>query len=77
MRMLVLAAALSAPLGLIGCASGQPHPTYGQEVATLTSECQQRGGILTPIPGASTGQASTDYACEIRGGPSGRISGDR
>ena len=77
MRTIMLAAALAAPLGLLGCATGQPQPTYGEQVSSLTADCQARGGILTPIPGASTGRAATDYGCEIRGGQSGRIPGGR
>ena len=49
MRTIMLAAALAAPLGLLGCATGQPQPTYGEQVSSLTADCQARGGILTPI----------------------------
>jgi hypothetical protein len=36
----------------------------------LTADCAERGGILSPIPGATSGRPATDYACEIRGGAS-------
>ncbi len=62
---LLLAASLSACAG-----TGRTHPTYGQELEQLTADCREREGILSPIPGATTGRPQTDYACEIRGGGS-------
>lgn len=75
MRAYVLAAGLAATLGLSACAtSGQPHPTYSQQVAELRASCDARGGILTPIAGSTGPNAANDYACEIRGGGSGRLN---
>lgn len=62
---LLLAASLSA------CATGSGRqPTYGQELDQLTADCRERGGILAPVSGATSGRPQTDYVCEIRGGPS-------
>lgn len=75
MRALVLAAGLSSALGLAACAStGAVNPTYAEQVAELRSACDARGGILTPIAGATGPNAANDYACEIRGGGSGRLN---
>ena len=75
MRATVLAVGLGAALGLGACASaGAPRPTYAQEVAELRSACDARGGILTPIAGSTGPNAANDYACEIRGGGSGRLN---
>ncbi|MBN8551817.1 MAG: hypothetical protein J0L52_02835 [Caulobacterales bacterium] len=66
--------AVTGLLGLSACAStGGPYPTYAEELAALEDTCQARGGILTPLPGASGHRPATDYACEIRGG-SGRLN---
>ena len=65
---LVLAASLTACAG-----TPRSNPTYGQELDRLTAECRERGGILAPIPGATSGRPQTDYACEIRGG-TGRLT---
>jgi hypothetical protein len=62
---LVLAASLTACAG-----TPRSNPTYGQELDQLTADCRERGGILAPIPGATSGRPQTDYACEIRGGAS-------
>ena len=78
MRAIVLAAGLGAVLALGGCAStGAPNPTYGEELAQLSADCEARGGIITPIAGAQTGRANSEYACEIRGGATPRLRGDR
>ncbi len=69
MRPLVLVlAALVAPLALGACATGKPMPTYQQELDKLEAECTARGGILT-TSGAATGRVQTDYLCKITGGP--------
>ena len=66
----LLAATLST--GLAACASGprEPRPTYMQELDQLAAECRERGGILAPIAGSTTGRPQTDNVCEIRGGAS-------
>lgn len=75
MRVLVLAAAAMGSLGLAACASTAPaSPTYAEEMAELRAACDARGGILTPIAGATGPHAANDYACEIRGGGSGRLN---
>jgi len=59
---------LAAALALAACASTSGgQGIYGAELAKLRSDCEARDGILTPV-GRSTGQAATDYVCEIRGG---------
>ncbi len=74
MRAIVLAAGLGLALGLGACAStGAGHATYAEELAELRGACDARGGILTPIAGSTGPNAANDYACEIRGGGSGRL----
>lgn len=74
MRAIVLVAGLGSALAIAGCAStGAPSPTYGEELAQLSAACDARGGILTPIAGSTGPNAANDYACEIRGGGSGRL----
>lgn len=68
---LLLAASLAACAG-----TPRSHPTYGQELDRLTADCRERGGILAPIPGATSGRPQTDFACEIRGGASRLTRGD-
>ena len=74
MRALFALAALVAPLALGACATGKTFPSYQEELDKLSAECMARGGILTPIAGATGPRAANDYACEIRGGGSGRIN---
>ena len=62
---LLLAASLAACAG-----SPRSHPSFSEELDRLTADCRERGGILAPIPGATTGRPQTDYVCEIRGGAS-------
>lgn len=67
--------AVTGLLGVSACATaGEPNPTYAEEMAQLNAACQARGGILTPIAGATGPRAANDYACEIRDGGSGRIN---
>ena len=64
--VIALAAALSA------CASSGGKiaaNSYGSDMAKLQSECDTRGGILTPT-NRLTGRPETDYACRINGGAS-------
>jgi hypothetical protein len=64
---MILPAALAAALA--ACAStGASHPTYGEQMRTLSEECRARGGILVPLPGPQTGRAEADHACQISGG---------
>jgi hypothetical protein len=73
-RTLALVAATGL-LALSACAStGEPYPTYAEELAELQSACRARGGILTPIAGSTGHRPATDYACEIRGGASSRLN---
>lgn len=65
---LLLAASLAACAG-----SPRSNPSFGEELDQLTADCRERGGILAPIPGATTGRPQTDYVCEIRGG-GGRLT---
>jgi hypothetical protein len=56
---------LTALAGLLAaCASTGPN-THRSDIDRLQSECDARGGILTPS-GASTGQATLDNACRIK-----------
>ena len=66
----VLLSSLAA-LAAAACASPPGPPSnYSQEMDRLTADCAERGGILSPIPGATSGRPQTDYVCEIRGGGS-------
>lgn len=71
-RMMVPTAALALALALSACAAGPGRalPGYAERMDRLAADCSVRGGILTPIPGASTGRPETDYACRITGGAS-------
>lgn len=70
-RILLFSALAAASLATAGCAAGaRPLNGYGAEMDRLTADCAERGGILTPIPGATSGRPQADYACEIRGGAS-------
>ncbi len=68
-RILLSSLVLASTLGVAACASTSgPHPSYTEELDRLTDDCRERGGILSPIPGATTGRVQTDYACQINGG---------
>ncbi|MDP3377195.1 MAG: hypothetical protein Q8S53_02435 [Brevundimonas sp.] len=74
-RPAILSAAVIGALGLslAACATMGPNQgTYTQRLDALMADCQARGGILTPIPGAQSGSPERDHACEIRGLPSSR-----
>jgi hypothetical protein len=59
---------LLAGLLLSGCATTTARPDGTvSEFQRVSAECRDRGGILTPIPGAATGRVETDYACTISG----------
>lgn len=59
---------LGAAAILAGCASTtNAGPEREREYDRLVRECQERGGILTPIPGAYSPNEAANYACEIRG----------
>lgn len=77
MRNMMLVLAAVAPLTLAACATtGVDRQTYQEEFQALNAECQARGGMLTPIQGSTGPRPANDYACEIRGGGSGRINRD-
>ena len=66
--------ALIALAGLAACASpgvgastSAPANTYAAELDRLERDCTARNGFLAPLGRGGTGQASTDYACTIRG----------
>jgi|GEM_PF-177625 len=68
-RILLSSLLLASSLGLAACAgSSHPQPSYTEELDQLTATCRERGGILVPVPGATTGRVQTDYACQITGG---------
>ncbi|WP_396594707.1 hypothetical protein [Brevundimonas sp. R86498] len=68
----VAAVSVILTMGASACApmAGRTYPTYAEELNQLTEACRARGGILTPIPGATSGRPQTDYACRITGGAS-------
>ncbi|HYE42155.1 MAG TPA: hypothetical protein VEA15_02085 [Caulobacteraceae bacterium] len=60
---------------LAGCASTTSAGAERQsEYERLARECQERGGILMPIPGANNANGAANHACEIRGPASARPS---
>lgn len=75
MRAAIVLVPLIAAAGLAGCATypGRASTTYAEELRQLEADCAARGGILTPIAGATGPRPANDYACEIRGGGSGRL----
>jgi len=72
MRNVVSSAALGLALALSACAAGPGRdlPGYAEDLDRLAADCRDRGGILSPIPGATTGRPQTDFACRITGGAS-------
>lgn len=76
MRMILITAALAVPAFFAGCAStGGEGLTYQQEYRQLQESCTERGGVLSPSAAAGvSGRPALDYICEIRGGPSERLS---
>lgn len=72
MRIRTVVSFAALALATAACASGPGgrFSTYSEDLDRLTEDCRARGGVLTPIPGASTGRPSTDYACRITGGAS-------
>lgn len=78
MRLALPLAALVAAGAVSGCVSVTDHgdgyaSSYAREMRELVAQCDARGGILTPIPGAHGPRPANDYACEIHGGGSGRL----
>lgn len=70
-RVLLSSLVLGAALAMAACATSPgPANSYSQELERLTADCAERGGILSPVPGAASGRPQTDYVCEIRGGAS-------
>lgn len=66
-------AALAALLPLAACGTpGAGSGPYASSLERLGEDCRQRGGILTPISGAMSGEPERDYACRITGEPSSR-----
>lgn len=71
MRLISPALAACALLGLSACATtGEPHPSYAEELEQLAADCHARGGILTSISASLGPTAASDYACTISGGAS-------
>ena len=67
---LLLAATLASSLAACAGTPREPRSTYQQELDRLVAECHERGGILVPVPRATTGRPQTENVCEIRGGAS-------
>jgi len=60
--------ALTAGLLAAACATTPGGENrYTTELDALSADCQARGGVLRPIPGATSGRPQTDYACRIVG----------
>ena len=68
MRLISSALAAAALFGLSACATtGEPSPSYAEELERLAEDCYARGGILTPISSAIGPHAANDYACSMTG----------
>ncbi len=68
---LALSSALAVlVVGLSACATTtrQPRLSYSEELAQLSADCVERGGILVPTGSGTTGRPQTDYVCRISGG---------
>lgn len=67
--MLARALPIIVAAALGGCAatpSSAPNARVS-DYDRLQESCRARGGVLTPIPGSTTGRVETEYACEISG----------
>jgi hypothetical protein len=62
MRAVLLLASV-AILG--GCASGANLGPSDYEI--LLKKCQDRGGRLTPVPGANNANVNANYQCSVSG----------
>jgi hypothetical protein len=60
---------LLAALTLVaGCATGpNDKADNNADYNRISKSCQDRGGMLTPIPGAHDSNEAANYACEFRG----------
>lgn len=75
MRMIpTTVSAVLAVAALTACASTGGE-TYQSEYSRLNASCQERGGMLTPSSGPSSGRPALDYQCDIRDG--GRLTAER
>jgi len=63
MRIMLIVSALA----LSACASSAPVEGSSNELARLTAECRERGGILVPSGRPLEGRATVDNYCQIRG----------
>lgn len=63
MRMIAI---LTVAAVLAGCATGASEGRVS-EYDKLNKTCVDRGGLLTPIPGATNANVAANYACEFRG----------
>lgn len=71
MTVRIVLAASALALSLTACASGPGAPnSYQAELDRLTADCAERGGILSPNPGSTTGRPQIDFVCRISGGAS-------
>ena len=61
-----------AALGLLALngRAGAPNSRYAAEMERLETGCRDRGGILSPIPGARarSGSAAATHSCHVSGG---------
>jgi hypothetical protein len=66
MRTILLLLSLAT---VAGCASTpmEHRHRHGNDFDRLERECRDRGGMLVPIPGATSTEDSANYACEFRG----------
>lgn len=67
MRTLIALSALGVSAALSACATRGEPTGYAADLRRLEADCRARDGVLVPLPGASTGRAETEHACQIRG----------
>jgi hypothetical protein len=67
----MLSGAAAVLLGLLAACATAPGPAWEGELARVSRQCREQGGILIPFGGgATTGRVETDFACQISGPPS-------
>ncbi len=68
-RIALTSACLGLALAASACATAQHGraSNYSEELAQLTTDCAERGGILSQTGDNTTGRPQTDYVCKING----------
>jgi len=70
--VLTVLAVAGTAMASSACATTSDLPTYREEMAQLTADCDARDGILVAT-GLNTGRAAADFACQLPAG-TGRLN---